>query len=231
VQNKDCLYAAEELHDEGLNPCVLDMASDAHFGGSYKQGARAQEEEVIRRSGLAFAVDHTCGVQKIDYYPLSNKSRAAGLYVPNVPIFRAGYDKGYQYLNRPFEVAVGIIAAKYAPKLDYSSGLPRLNARDADATYQKIRNFFHMAYQNGHRSVVFGALGCGAFKNPPNHVAEIAMDVIDKEFKHCFQKIVFAVIDDHNTGTEINPTGNFLPFARHVKAYGGKAFDTNGQET
>lgn len=226
VRNQDCLYAAADLHARGLNPMILDMASDGHFGGGYLVGARAQEEDCCRRSGLCYAADTQHGVQTRNFYPLSGHSAGAGVYVPHVPIFRAGYDKGYQLLNQPFEAAFGIFAGFNNPPLDLSSGSPRLRPAEAVATREKIRCFFEMARQQGHQSVVFGALGCGAFRNPPDHIAEIAIDVINREFAHCFIEIVIAVLDDHNAG----PGGNFRPFARRALAAGGRAIDAQGQE-
>jgi uncharacterized protein (TIGR02452 family) len=230
VKNQDCLYAAAELYAKGLNPLVLDMGCDEHFGGGYLEGDRAQEEECCRRSGLGMAGDTQHGVQHRNFYPLSVHSNSAGIYVPHVPIFRAGYDKGYQCLNHPFEVAFGVIAAFNRPHLENNSGRPRLRQVEAAATREKIRTFFEMARQQGHKSVVFGALGCGAFRNPPDHISEIVMDVIRNEFAHCFNEIVIAVLDDHNTGHAHNPEGNFKPFARCALAIGGRAFDANGQE-
>ena len=230
VKDRDCLYAAAELNAKGLNPIVLDMASDDHFGGGYLTGALAQEEDCSRRSGLCIAADTQHGMQSTNFYPLSGNSQSAGLYVPRVPVFRADYDKGYQYLNQPFEVAYGVIAAHCRPHLDNSSGSPRLHNAEATATREKIRTFFEMARLKGHQSVVFGALGCGAFQNPPDHIAEITMEVINNEFAHCFKEIVIAVIDDHNTGNAHNPEGNFKPFARCALAVGGTAFDADGQE-
>lgn len=230
VKNKDCLYAAAELHARGLNPIVLDMANDRHFGGGYLTGASAQEEDCCRRSGLCLAVDTQQGLQRQNFYPLHRNSESAGVYVPRVPIFRAGFDKGYQYLNHPFEIAYGVFAAYHHPQLSNASGAPRLHHTTAAATREKIRTFFEMARQKGHHSVVFSAFGCGAFRNPPDQIAEITMDVISNEFAHCFKEIVIAVIDDHNAGHAHNPEGNFNPFARQVLSSGGKAFDANGQE-
>ncbi len=230
VKNQDCLYAAAQLHARGLNPIILDMASDGHFGGGYLTGARAQEEDCCRRTGLSVAVDTQHGVQQRNFYPLSLQASSAGVYVPHVPIFRAGYDQGYQYLEHPFEAAFGIFAGFNRPPLDYSSGKPRLRQEEAGITREKIRTFFEMARQQGHQSVVFGALACGAFKNPPEHIAEMTMDVLNNEFAHCFKEVVIAILEDHNTGRAHNPEGNFKPFARCALAAGGQAFDANGQQ-
>lgn len=230
VQSKDCLYVASDLVHRGLNPFVLDLGSDEYFGGGYRGGARAQEEDLCRRSGLALAVDTELGLQSQNFYPLRHQSPAAGVYVPDVPVFRTGSERGYAYLDRPFNVAFGIIAAYEKPSLDSSTGELRLRLQEARVTREKIRTVLEMAFQNGHQSLVLGALGCGAYRNPPGHVIEIFMDVIAKEYPRCFEEIVFAVLDDHNTGRVHNPEGNFKPFARCVLAAGGEAIDGNGRK-
>jgi uncharacterized protein (TIGR02452 family) len=61
----------------------------------------------------------------------------------------------------------------------------------------------------GHR------LGCGAFRNPPNHVAEIFHEqLVLGEFAGVFDRVVFAIFDDHNAHRDHNPDGNVLPFQR-----------------
>ena len=196
------------------------MASNGHFGGGYLSGARAQEEECCRRSGLCLPLDVQHGLQKTNFYPLNNHSSSAGLYVPRIPIICAASDQNYRYLDRSFDVAFGAVAAINHPELETVKGKLRLSPEVAAINREKIRTFFEMAYQNGHRSVVFGALGCGAFRNPPDHVAEIALDVITKEFAHCFDEIVIPIIEDHNSNLAHNQEGNFKPFAKRAIAAG-----------
>lgn len=71
---------------------------------------------------------------------------------------------------------------------------------------------------HNHDSIVLSAFGCGAFRNPPKHMAELFHSVfLEKEFLNKFNNIVFAIISDHNSGKEHNPEGNFLPFEREFK--------------
>lgn len=81
------------------------------------------------------------------------------------------------------------------------------------------------------------AFGCGAFCNPPDHMAELFREVLEKEYRGCFQHICFAIfgtafcplplpyccspltspssaLDDHNSRKAHNPLGNVLPFKR-----------------
>ncbi|CAF1531382.1 unnamed protein product [Adineta ricciae] len=93
---------------------------------------------------------------------------------------------------------------------------PRLNgnmlaSKFAVGTRKKIENIFAVAFQHKHDSLVLSALGCGAFKNPPGHVAELFRSVIE-QYAGFFRRITFAILDDHNSGRFFNPEGNFQPF-------------------
>lgn len=233
LDKKDCLTVTRDCTHRGLNPIVLDAASDDHFGGGYKTGAGAQEENICRRSGLCLAADPdpTLGTQPKNFYPLSQQGSNAGLYVSNVPVFRGEEVEGYPYLDQPFETAVGIFAAynfneEYQQKKGItnvkklvvnSQGEQRIPDDVADETKQKLRTFFQMAQQNGHDSVVLIPIGCGAFCNPPKHICELAMEVITQEFPHSFKEIHFSVIDDHNTGRGHNPRGNYVEFKETIE--------------
>lgn len=62
----------------------------------------------------------------------------------------------------------------------------------------------------GHNSLVLSALGCGAFRNPPRHVARLFKEVLsEEEFVSRYRHISFAIIDDHNARGE----GNYRPFS------------------
>jgi len=70
--------------------------------------------------------------------------------------------------------------------------------------------------ENGHDSAVLSSIGCGAFKNPPEHVAELFHEVI-KQFDGYFKEIIFAIFDDHNSNRAHNPNGNLRPFVDEFK--------------
>ena len=55
-----------------------------------------------------------------------------------------------------------------------------------------IDNIFRCAYMYNHDVLVLGALGCGAYNNPPLQVVEMFNSCIQK-YWGCFKKIVFAV--------------------------------------
>ena len=86
---------------------------------------------------------------------------------------------------------------------------------ETDITLDKMRTIFRLGMAYGHDSLVLCALGCGAFANPPAHIARLFHQVIDEdEFRNKFKLIDFAILDGYRTGMEHNPEGNLLPFQR-----------------
>jgi len=83
----------------------------------------------------------------------------------------------------------------------------------ADGTCRKLRGLFWTALENGHDSIVLSAFGCGAFANPPHHIAQLFHLVLNEpNFKGKFKHVVFAIFDDHNARKKHNPEGNVKPF-------------------
>ena len=65
---------------------------------------------------------------------------------------------------------------------------------------RKMRTIFNIAIENGVDVLVLGAMGCGAFRNPPEHIAALFKEVLDEPpYKGRFVKIVFAIKGDHNS--------------------------------
>ena len=84
-------------------------------------------------------------------------------------------------------------------------------------TKNKIRTILRIALEHRHDALVLGALGCGAFANPPAQVARIFHEVFEEpEFKDQFKKVVFAILDDVNSRRN-SSTGNYLPFKKEFE--------------
>jgi uncharacterized protein (TIGR02452 family) len=85
------------------------------------------------------------------------------------------------------------------------------------ATQVKIRAILRIAAHHNQTDLVLSAFGCGAFRNPPHHMAELFRAVLaEGEFKGVFRRVAFAVIDDHNAFRPESPEGNYLPFEREL---------------
>lgn len=81
------------------------------------------------------------------------------------------------------------------------------HAADRDLTKAKMRLALRAAARAGsgsHELLVLGALGCGAFRNPPGEVARCWLEVLDGEAEFAggrwFREIWFAVLDRRNEG-------------------------------
>jgi len=200
--NGDCLELHHRLAAQGLRPVVLNMASAKSPGGGYMSGAGAQEENLFRRSSYC--------KQLTAPYPLRNCNV---VYTPDVCVFRDTEAKGYRLLEDPIPVAFIACAAKSHPQL--VSGKLRLHPREVAELETKIRRTLSAALSHGHDCIVLSALGCGAFCNPPQHVAEIFHTVLTTApYVNTFRVVAFAIFDDHNAGKAHNPEGNYRPFAR-----------------
>ena len=220
VENIDCLVAAEKLLKEGYHPAVLNMASRQNPGGGVQNGAGAQEENLFRRTNLfqslcqfaPFASNF--GLRKSNYqYPLDRNF--GGIYTPDATVFRGTEQDGYPLLDTPYQMSFIAVAGINRPALESPE---RIASELVEPVKNKIRTIFRIGLLHGHDSLVLGALGCGAFRNPPSHIARLFHEVMEeKEFKNKYRLLLFAILDDHNARLRHNPDGNYLPFVREFE--------------
>lgn len=75
-------------------------------------------------------------------------------------------------------------------------------AADREAMKGRMRVVLRVAAVNGHRRLVLGALGCGAFRNPRGEVVRCWREVLGEgEFAGgWWERVVFAVMDGGGWG-------------------------------
>lgn len=215
VANADCIEKGLLLLDMGYNPAILNMANRQNPGGGVTFGAGAQEETIFRRTNLfrslyqfvSYAGQY--GVEKSTcQYPLDRNY--GGIYSPCVTVFRESEKNGYRLLSQPRQIAFISVAGMNRPILT-ADGM--IVDSLVEPIKEKIRTIFRIGLQHGHDSLVLGALGCGAFRNPPRHIAHLFHEVIkEREFANKYRHIVFAILEDHNSHRTHNKDGNYLPF-------------------
>ena len=214
VVDNDCLYAAKDMIDKGLNPCVLNMASFHTPGGGVTRGSSAQEESIFRRTNIYQSlyqfneIGTAYGVkQREERYPLD--FNFGGIYTPNVTVFKASESDDCMLLEEPYEIGVVTAAAVKNPRVENGKLVPWV----VDILKNKIRQILDIALENGHDSIVLSAFGCGAYKTPPTEMARLFKEVLSTEnYKNAFKVISFAIINVKSTNGEHNPQGNFEPF-------------------
>ncbi|CAF3704753.1 unnamed protein product [Rotaria sp. Silwood1] len=229
VVNSDCLLVYETLAAAGNRPVLLNMANATTPGGGYRQGAGAQEENLFRRSNYCLSLDaelddskqaerYWCTANGEEKMLAANQSmypieEFGAIYTSGITMFRNTEDTGYAYLEKPvYDVCAIAVAAYQQPELKRNDK-SLLTGKNAMGTRKKIENLFAITHCRHHDCLVLSALGCGAFRNPPTHVAVIFKSVI-QQYAGYFKTIHFAIVDDHNAGNQHNPDGNYLPFRR-----------------
>jgi len=187
--NMDTLNAAEKLVREGRNPLVLCHADDALPGGFVTSGAGAQEEEIWRRTNISKALS-----DPNKYYPFKWNCM---LIIPQVTVFK---DANYKPLKEPFKIDILNVVALRSPRImdnEYESSTHKQMMDD------KIQAIFEVALKNKNDSLVLGALGCGAFSNPPQVVARLFRKHAGT-FHKMFKSIIFAVLGTNHSIFEMS---------------------------
>jgi uncharacterized protein (TIGR02452 family) len=203
---------------------VLNLASDKTPGGGWLNGALAQEESICYRSSLYLSLHW-------QYYPIPALS---GIYSPSVVVIRESWSDGHKLISgvEPKElpiVSVISVAALRKPPMrilnEVIDGVLQetkmfANANDRNLTKGKMRLSLRIAAHYGHRRLILGALGCGAFGNPNNEVALCWKEVLrEPEFRGgWWEEVVFAVLDKGSDGDNgaRDQKGNFATFHRQL---------------
>ncbi|KAK3938834.1 hypothetical protein QBC46DRAFT_316923 [Diplogelasinospora grovesii] len=222
---KDMQITHGEEHYHNPRPVIVNFAERKRPGGGWLHGAVAQEETLCYRSSLYLSLDKR-------HYPLSSKE-AEAIYSPYVVVVRDSLDNGHRLLGggrRDLPVVSALsVAAVRDPEVRRVSRLAgpgeqqeqqhqhqplvlplhaedklvfRRN-RDRNFTKDNMRLILRVAAYNRHRELVLGALGCGAYENPPEDVAHCWLEVLrEDEFAgHWWRKVLFVVYD---SGSERN---------------------------
>ena len=211
IVNQDCLAYAKHLlnQDNTDDLCVLNMASAKNPGGGVYGGAGAQEEYLFRCSDYfrflfqyadpaMFDCEKEYGIPHNPHHSYPLKRNFGGVYSHGVTVFRDTEANGYALLDSPWQVNFVAVAANNIRR--FMNGRTTIPDNYIPSTLNLIRTILRIAYNNGQRRFVLGAFGCGAFANPPKHMAQLFKQVFDEpEFQGLFREIHFAIIEDHNS--------------------------------
>ena len=173
---------------------VLNFANPVNIGGGVYKGARAQEEDLCRRSSLLRSLETPHSLQ---YYSYNRKLHThmgsdAMIFSPEVEIFR---DERGELMDETVIVAVLTCAA---PMITYSmEGMNESEYRGM--FYNRIVGLLKCAAYFGYEDLVLGAWGCGAFGNDAAIVSDLFFRALTEfdwdglKANDLFRRIVFAV--------------------------------------
>lgn len=177
---------------EGVeDPLILNFASARNVGGGFLNGARAQEEDVCRSSGL-----YPTLLPHAEYYQANRQQRSALythhlIYSPRVPFFRGARSR--HMLEPPYLASVITAPAPNA-------GVVRQQRQGSEADIEEALRrragyVLAVAQAHGHRALILGAWGCGVFMNEPALVADAFGQWLESpRFAGAFDRVVFAIL-------------------------------------
>ena len=211
VSRKRTLEAASAYH--GKKVCVLNFASATNPGGGVTRGSSAQEEAICRCSTLYFSLIEQSmwkgfyTPHRAQRDPLHNDDC---IYTPGVVVIKT--DTATPQALPPEDWYTVNVLTCAAPNLREQPSNP-MNDGDGARSVQigkqelrqlhekRMRRILSIAAAEGNEVMILGAFGCGAFRNPPEIVAE-AMRTVIQEYRSFFEAVEFAVYcpprDDSN---------------------------------
>jgi uncharacterized protein (TIGR02452 family) len=180
----DCIDVAINLKQKGLHPLLLNMASDFQPGGGVWKGATAQEEELFRRSNYHKFLHRR-------WYPFPTYRT---ILSQDVEFYRGSASMEYEKLPTPVHLDCIAVAGIRRPETTVDGRFKK--SLDASILLKKLRILFQVAIENGNDALILSALGCGAFRGPVQHIAEIFRRVVE-ENRGRFKEITFAILGEN----------------------------------
>ena len=174
---------------------VLNFANPVHPGGGVHRGAKAQEEDLCRKSSLLLSLESKAAEAYYKYNRALNTYMGSDAVMihPQVEIIK---DENGDLLPETVIVAVMTCAA---PILAH--GMPGITQEQYEALmYNRIMGMLKVAAYLGYSRLVLGAFGCGAFRNDAHVVSDLFYKAL-KEFdfdgmkeNDMFRQIDFAIL-------------------------------------
>lgn len=197
VSNRDTIQATINI-DKNENVVLLNFANASSIGGGVLYGAIAQEEDICRCSTLYKSL-----IDVSSKYPINGHV----LYTDNVYIFK---DSKYDLLTNPVKCSVITAAA-----ICFNTKIEKYEQHHKQDMIDLIDKILNCAYVNGHKYLVLGAFGCGAFGNPAKEVANIFYDLLMDKYKNMFEYVEFAIkTTDQNSENYVTFANQFEKMKR-----------------
>lgn len=204
----------EQMGADCSHVLVLNLANPVNPGGGVRRGARAQEEDLCRKSSLLLSLEDEAAEP---YYRYNRNLHTymgsdAIIITPEVEIIRDGAGR---LLEDSVLVSVMTCAA---PML--SLGMEGLTDKEyRQMVLHRIMGMLRVAAWLGYDALVLGAFGCGAFHNDAAVVSDLFAQAMrtfrfgDRAADQCFRSIDFAVLDFTQSRY------NFKQFSRNFSYY------------
>lgn len=181
-----------DLQFKDKKVCILNFASSKHAGGGFMTGAYAQEEDLCYHSNLYKALSDC---EK--FYEENRRNNYLGLYLDGII-----YTKDVVFFRKKFKniepVLVDVITCA-APNKGVALK-NHIKPREIDETMsRRLEQILKVAIDNGAKTLVLGAFGCGVFKNDIEYVAQETKKLLTvKGYHRYFDNIVIPGISQND---------------------------------
>lgn len=211
VTGETSLEAAARLVGEGAPaPLCLNFASAKNPGGGFLNGSQAQEESLARSSGLYATLVKT--MEMYEYHRNLGTSLYSDhmIYSPDVPVFRGD---GPELLEVPYTMSFITSPAVNAGAVAFNE--PEKVPAIRETMARRVHRVLWVAREQGHRSLILGAWGCGVFRNDPYMIAELFGEALGDGgiFSGDFSRIIYAVYDRSPEQATLEAFRQLLPAA------------------
>ena len=168
VSKDDSFAAAIRIAEDHLDErvLVLNFANPVHPGGGVRRGAKAQEEDLCRKSTLLASLESS-GASKYYRYNRNNNSFLGSDYMVLSPMVEIIRDEHNAFMEETIVVSVLTCAAPYLRR-----GLQGVSREELEKViFRRIMGMLIAAIKYSYDYLVLGAWGCGAFANDAQMVA------------------------------------------------------------
>lgn len=191
IVNDSTQKRAFQLSQQYDDLLVLSFASARNPSGGFLKGAKGQEEDIARCSGV-----YSCLLRQPEYYEKNRKQDSLLyldylIYSPKVPWFRK---KSHDLCESPFYASIITAPAPNTGQLLRREGdwWPEIE----NTLYSRAAFILDIARKHNHRNFLLGAWGCGVFQNDPEMVAKTFSKLLnEKRFINVFNYVEFAIYD------------------------------------
>lgn len=173
---------------------VLNFSSFKHPGGGFMTDMLAQEESLCYCSNLYWELNK----HRNDFYAVNSSMLNSGLYADRAMLsenisFVASAPENY-LPNK--EICTADVITCAAPNLNYMMRRGRHWDKEVlQAVRDRIRYVNSILAGRNYDIVIYGAYGCGVFRNDPDFVARCFKWDLQQNYPNSFSRVIFAIPD------------------------------------
>lgn len=188
VDNLSTLDSVRNQFQYDNNLVCLNFASARNPGGGFLKGSQAQEESIARATGL-----YKCQLKAEDYYKANRAIKTCLytdyiIYSPKVPVLKNEVGELLDQL-----VYTGIITAPAVNTGVILRNEPQNIDKIVPMMKRRIEMVLAICKEQGHKTLILGAWGCGVFGNDPKVIALLFKEFFVGKYENQFEKVVFSI--------------------------------------